>query len=210
MKSGQIHKLAAEIISQRCSLKKGRNGQYIWPINEEFLGWMGLNIVVRKPANLVTINPVLGIRSSEVQATIAFIEGDTPHKYEPPTFSQNIGYFMPLLTYKVYECRPCENEIRAIIENIIENIEEYIIPFWQSHWSLDCLNEILLKKGGVWEDVTERLLTIAYLQGKDEADLSSLYQERLEQVENSNVCRERVRFFFEKLLKVLHQEETSK
>lgn len=85
---------AAAELSQLGLRRHGR-GLYTWVVQEEVLGWLGLNIAGYSADHMVDVNPVVGVRHQSVHRLLADLTQRKFDKHSPPTYSLPLGYLTP-------------------------------------------------------------------------------------------------------------------
>lgn len=112
---------------------KKRSGEiFTIELAEGFVGWLGLNRA--KHPQGIELNPVVGVRCQELEALLAMVLKEQPHKYVPPTVSISLGYLMPQQQYRSWVFR--ENTIIDSAADMTGAIVRYGIPFMESTASL--------------------------------------------------------------------------
>lgn len=119
---------------------KKRSGEvYTYEPTKGFLGWLGLNHARRGSA--VEINPVVGVRSQELEKLLASLLGEKLHSYIPPTISVSLGYLMPEKCYRAWLFEN-EDDLQRVAE-LVKAIREFACPFINSSASLEALEQSL-------------------------------------------------------------------
>lgn len=124
---------------QDVGFKKRAGEIYTYEPAKGFLGWLGLNQAKRDAS--VEINPVVGIRSQEIEKRLAELLGDKPHAYLPPTVSISLGYLMPEKKYKAWLFE--KESDAATVADLVQAVQSYAIHFINSSANLEAIRVLL-------------------------------------------------------------------
>lgn len=97
-----VGKICAAVLAE-LGFKKRAGDVFTLDVDEEVLGWLGLNRATRhRPAGEVEINPVVGVRHQGVERIVAECRGARFHAYQPPTVVVPLGYLLPEARYTAW------------------------------------------------------------------------------------------------------------
>ncbi len=119
--------------------KKKAGNVYIFEPAKDFLGWLGLNHASRE--GVVEINPVVGVKSQELENLLPGMLLEKPHPYLTPTISISLGYLMPEGCYRAWFFK---NEIDLPqVADLVEAVGLYGAPFINSSLTIEALEQYL-------------------------------------------------------------------
>ena len=136
-----IFAFAAEELS-RSGFQKRRADIFTVALDEEVVGWLGLNKALHR-GGVLQINPVVGVRHQKLESRLAELLGQKPHQYVPASISTNIGYLMPereYVTWSFQENTSCE----APIAEMAAAIAKFARPWMKQNAILAALYSALL------------------------------------------------------------------
>lgn len=142
-------------------------------VEDDVLGWLGLNTATKHHADAVEVNPVIGVRHQLVERLVARLTGDKFHAYLPPTVSTPLGYLMPEARYRAWMFSA--GEMTEAASSLVAAVGEFGVSFVASNTSLESLQGRL--EEGLGMDTEYRLPVVL--------DLLGLHQEAAEAAETS-------------------------
>jgi hypothetical protein len=148
--------------------KKRTGGIFTKPVDDEFLGWLGLNTATEHFAGTaVRVLPVLGVRHHPTERLIAELSDRQFHAYLPPTISAPLGELRSprrFETFVVERANPSES-----VDGMVAAIAEVGPAFIERNASLPALRA-RLDDGLTVDEVPYRRAVTALLDGHiDEA-----------------------------------------
>lgn len=144
---------------------KRRNEIFTFELNEETIGWVGLNRAIHRGDRLLEVNPVVGVRHQPLERRIATLRKEKFHAYIPPTVSVHLGYLMPDRTYVPW-LFSMEKDKVSLATKMVESLNEYGRPFMEANQSLEAICRTMETSGfGVPHQLTYRLPVAYFLLG---------------------------------------------
>lgn len=119
--------------------KKRSGGIFTRKIEEDFVGWLGLNRAQHPEG--VELNPVVGVRCQELESLLSMLLKERPHKFIPPTVGVSIGYLMPEQRYQSWIFR--EGTVSEAGADMVAVIVRYGVPFMESACTLRNIDALL-------------------------------------------------------------------
>jgi hypothetical protein len=113
-------------------------GLLVVRINDDILGWLGLNKAVRGQVGVLEINPVVGVRSRPIEKLVAELSGEPFDELVPATLAGNIGYMTPANKYRPYnfsETSPPD----TVADELVDDVSQYGLPFIRNHTEMAAL-----------------------------------------------------------------------
>jgi hypothetical protein len=157
--------------------KKRQAGIFTLCLNEEVLGWVGLN-TAHYAGGVLTINPTVGVRHQELETLVSNLMGMKPHQYIPPTIGTPIGYLTPkkqFTTWSFQEGTDCD----AVVAEMVETVDKVGKPFMKRNANLLAVYETMLNSGlGIRHQLDYRIPTACALLGKN-AEAEAVLNDRL-------------------------------
>jgi len=147
---------------------------FTFPLNEGMAGWIGLNIASSRSDGLIGVNPVVGVRSEQVEILVKQLGGET-RGGPSATVSTALGYLMPEKRFLewLFEQSPGFDYVSEA-KKIALAIESYGIPFMRTTASLGAVIENLEHLRFSFKESAMYRLPVAYLLG-DKLDLAASY-----------------------------------
>ena len=150
----KITRQKAEELCDKALGEKGfvrpRRGSRYWELNDNFLGWVGLNIGAHP--EFVRINPFIGIHIVPVMERIASLEHKKYRKGDIATVALHLGEVAPDVPEFVFQGIAAAEDEAARLASIIY---EYAVPWFQRHANYEVILEMLLQEdyrlGGIPE-----------------------------------------------------------
>jgi hypothetical protein len=161
----EFSELAARAI---CSVgfRKRSGDIYTRRINNDTLGWIGLNRAIHSASGVLEINPVVGVRNQAVEQMVARMTGQKLHSYIPPTVSAHLGYLMDRKEYTPWFFGEDEDNASAV-RKMVSAIRAHGLPFMEANATLDALCETIANSRYGWpEQLAYRLPLVYYLTGE--------------------------------------------
>lgn len=116
---------------------KVKPGLFIRSQDDRFSGWLGLNRA--GGSGTLEINPVIGVRSHEVEQIVAeHLRLRGPKNLVVPTISTSLGYLLPQGTYVPWIFRE-ECDVEKGIEDLMDAVRLFGLPFITEFSSLSRL-----------------------------------------------------------------------
>ncbi|MCZ6679047.1 MAG: hypothetical protein O7E52_17575 [Candidatus Poribacteria bacterium] len=151
---------------RKSGMRKRKGGIYTCQLNQETLGWVGLNRAVGRGDGLLEINPVIGVRHQPLERILADIRGEKFHDYIPPSIGVHLGYLMPQKEYTPWLFAE-DRDNAAFVKNMVAAIMEYGQPFMETNSILDALCETMHHSGfGVPDQLAYRLPVAYFILSK--------------------------------------------
>lgn len=121
---------------------------YTLPMADESIGTLGLNVANFPEDSLITINPVIGVRSQRIEKLVSELKEIEFNSFGPPTISSPVGYLMPQKSYKTWTFRSEEKLARkeGTASEMASAIETYGIPYMRQYCSLDQVHEYMVSQ----------------------------------------------------------------
>lgn len=132
--------LAAEQLA-RIDFQKRKADIFTVAVNEEIVGWLGLNTAPYR-GGVLQINPVVGVRHQKLESRVAELLEQKPHKYVPASISTNLGYLMPERKYAAWSFQEDAN-CEAPVAEMVAAIEKFGRPFMQQNSTLPAISTAL-------------------------------------------------------------------
>ncbi len=160
-----VFALAAEQLA-RAGFQKRKADIYTSTVNEEVIGWLGLNKALYR-GGVLQINPVVGVRHQKLESRVAELLGQKPHQYIPASISTNVGYLMPEQKYVAWSFQEDAN-CDAPVAEMVAAIGRFGRPFMEQNATLATLHNALLnsKRGTPPDQLDYRIAAAADLLRK--------------------------------------------
>lgn len=113
---------------------------YTFELGKDFLGWLGLNGTSK--GGVIEINPVVGVRSQEIESQLSSLLGEKSHGYLPPTVSISLGYLMSRKKYQAWFFDGSSSDASSA-SDLLWAIREYAISFFERNSSFEALEKLL-------------------------------------------------------------------
>lgn len=152
-------------------LRHRRAGLYTLDVQPGFVGWLGLNHATDRidGQRVVTVYPMVGVRSEQIERLVAELTGEKFRPYTPPTVACNIGFLMPrgLNTHwYFYEDEPLKEPATALTAAV----KQYGLPYMRNGATLESVWDEQVAGQGYRESLQRRLPVTALILGRgDEA-----------------------------------------
>ena len=147
-------------------MRKRRGDIYTCQLNEEILGWIGLNRAVHWGDGQLGINPVIGVSHQPIENMVAEMMGGKPDEYISATVSSPLGYLMPENTFLQWLYEEGADNVSEV-GRMVYAIKRYGFVFMQANSTLDAIVETMLtSKTVVLHQVAYRLPVAYLLAGK--------------------------------------------
>lgn len=155
---------ACEAALQSLGFSRPRRGTIYLDINEEFLGWVGLN--VGNHGDLVRINPNIGIHCrpvEELRKSLVANEKQRYRKGDVSTYGVPLGTQTPEDTDAIQFAvgHPLNREARRLSMLI----GEYGVPWMLRHASYDALVPLLEQRFAYLPNYPDKLVAMYYFSG---------------------------------------------
>lgn len=164
----------------------------------EFLMTVGLLAALRDEPGAVTIAPVVGVRSGQVQALVDKFSGGLDQVGPmTTTVTSPLGYLMPERTYRRWVFRSKE-EASSVAEDLVSAVQEYGMTFADHNATLEQLTSTLHAKPAMTRLlVDKREAIILALLGNQNGARNALFSHRCI-VERGSPNSEEVHLFLER------------
>ncbi len=134
---------------------KKRAGVHVYtaPLSDGFTAWVALN--TGSGPGLLKLNPVVGVRHDEVEATVARCRGKEAHPFLPPTVQVPLKSLLPAEAARPYpqwvllDDDPGRNE--RVWALLATEVDRYGFPWMRARSSLDDLVDALLRSESLHE-----------------------------------------------------------
>ncbi len=179
-----VFALAAEQLA-RVGFQKRKADIFTVAVNEEVVGWLGLNKALYR-GGVLQINPVVGVRHQKLESRVAELLGQKPHQYIPASISTNVGYLMPEKKYVAWSFQEDAN-CEAPVAEMVAAIEKFGRPFMEQHAALATLNHALLnsKRSTPPDQLDYRIAAASDLLGKHR-EAETFVDAKLREIGNRN------------------------
>ncbi|SRR5258706_7079580 len=107
---------------------KRKAGILALQVSEEVLGTVGLNIATGRGADILEINPVIGVRNQRLERLVAELRGETFDELMPPTVAANLGYLSPENRYLPFIFTE-DDRIETLADELREAVKAHGLPF---------------------------------------------------------------------------------
>jgi hypothetical protein len=177
-----VFALAAEQLA-RIGFQKRRTDIFTVTVNEEVVGWLGLNKALYR-GSILQVNPVVGVRHQKLESRVAELLDQRPHQYIPASISTNVGYLMPEKKYAVWSFQEGTN-CKKTVSEMVAAIERFGNPFIQQTSTLAAISTTLFnsKRGTPPDQLDYRIAVAADLLGKH-AEAEAFVGSKLREVES--------------------------
>lgn len=146
--------------------QKRKAGIFTLRLNDEVLGWVGLN-TANYAGGVLEINPTVGVRHQELEVLVSKLTGAKPHQFLPPTICASIGYLMPkrqFIAWSFQEGTDCN----ALVAEMVEAVDTFGRAFMEQNGHLLALYETMLNSDlGIAHQLDYRIPTACALLGKN-------------------------------------------
>jgi len=143
--------------------KRPRRGTILFPINDDFYGWIGLNRGATKDE--VRIYPFVGIHARKVTRLIDEMRGERYRDGAIATASVPLDDLTPGLTPFEFHSHTDLSKQSAYLTKTVSDIA---IPYFHELASYEKLLEALIPDETMGGDIPERIAMIYHLQGDSE------------------------------------------
>ena len=135
METTDLLRVAARRELAAIGFRERKDKIYTRELDDEAIGWLGLNQATHRDHGAVAINPVVGVRHQAVEKLVAELAGRTLQPFVPPTAAIPLGYLTPHRYYREWLIAGPDEVDRVILE-IVEAVARYGIPFIEENRSL--------------------------------------------------------------------------
>ena len=140
-----------------------RQGTILFPINDEFSGWLGLNRA--KHGSVVNVYPFVGIHAHEVGKLIAKCRGEKYKNGWLATFALPISAIIENFPGIAFE----ENQdIDKSADDFAQLISDNVIEYYRSMSAYDKILPMLIQRETTGGGYPERVASVYYLTGEKE------------------------------------------
>lgn len=141
--------------------RKRSGDMFTHTVNEDVLGWLGLNRAASRRSPVVEVNSVVGVRHQGVESMVSVLLGEKPHGYAPPTLSISLGYVMPARSYRPWEFT-ADTPVETVADDLVTAVTRYGVPYMERHGSLAAIVQAMSDGAGFREHNAFRL-PVGYL-----------------------------------------------
>lgn len=131
-------------ILEEIGLRKRKEGIFTKEFEGDFIGWLGLPDVVSK--GVISISPIVAVRSQEVERLRCLFKEKAFHKYIPPHAKISLGYLLPENSWREWSFSE-ESSIHEL-EDFVENIKSYALRFMEKYSIIELFEEIMASYSG--------------------------------------------------------------
>lgn len=124
---------------EKIGLRKRKEGIFTKEFEGDFIGWLGLPDVVSK--GVISISPIVAVRNQEVERLRCLFKEKVFHKYIPPHAKISLGYLLPDNSWREWSFS--EDASIDELEELVESIENYALPFINKHSKIEIFEEML-------------------------------------------------------------------
>jgi hypothetical protein len=202
----EVSRVASSLLAELGFAK--RNGDiFTKPIDDEVLGWLGLNRAVARSDDLLEINPVVWVRHQQLEKLVATLSGRAFHAYIPPTASMHLGYLMPERHYVPWVVG---GHVELVVQEMVKAIADHGLPFIERNAVLGTLVSTMGGgEVGAREQVAYRLPVAYLLLGDIERARGALERSSATLGERRDAAAEAFRSFASQLERRLQSSATS-
>lgn len=189
----RIEKVAAALEPRLASngFKKMPRAIFTSSLADGFIGWLGLNYARRTGG--IEINPVVGVRSQELERMLSTVLHERVHKYIPPTISISLGYLMPEQRPHMWDFG--DEFHPAPLLDLSEAIIDYGVPFMKSSANLRKIDSFLESKFAYIDHAMYRRPLVRWLLGDAKSAVEICQGYRCELGQRSDAAAEHFRRF---------------
>jgi hypothetical protein len=166
-KKQQVVNQIAAVIEQGLAVAapelRKRGLVYTFPLGEGMTGWIGLNVAVGRSDEQIGVNPVIGVRSEQIEGLLKQLGGEVRGRLAV-TISTAVGYLMPEKRFLewLFDQSPSSDHASEA-KRIALAIEIYGIPFMRGTASLEALIDNLEHLRFSFKESAMYRLPVAYL-----------------------------------------------
>ena len=160
---------------QNLGFRKRAGLIFTLPIDDVFIGWLGLNQASRAAGRGQSfIHPVIGVRDQTTESFVTAARGLREHQYIPPTVSTPLRYLVPKPQRMKWTVgKHADNDF--VIGNLIHAIKEFGAPYLSEMASRAAVaTELATDVGRGWDHAEERLPIVLALMGREEEAFSAI------------------------------------
>ncbi len=189
--------------------KKRHPGIFTMQLNEETLGWLGLNTGRGYGPGILEVNPVVGVANERLERFVAELMEIKYTPAIPPSVSANIGYFTPEETYKKWMFQEGE-DLEPLVVTLASAVETFGYPFMQRNADLHALYLTIRDSGKGYPHMNQyRIPAACALLGKTEEAEEFLEATLREMESRTDMAAELFRKFAANLRSYLRNTTTS-
>lgn len=123
--------------------KVPRKSCILYPMNNDFDGWVGLNIAANEGS--VKINPFIGVHSQPIAETVATLQNQKYKLGAVATYAVHLGAVCPDISAFIFDVDD-KSEIATNVERLVHAITEFGVPYAHSISSYEKLIPLLEEK----------------------------------------------------------------
>jgi hypothetical protein len=164
----------------RIDFARRRAGILTIPVNEDVIGWVGLNRGVAYGDGMLRINPMTGVRHQPLERFIAELHGERFHAYLPATTGMQLGYLMPEQRYVQWVFGE-DTDHHETARTLAEAMRAYGIPFMQANGTLGAVYETMRQPGTSKDDYS--IIAALVMLGRPEEAKAVIQKELKEQAQ---------------------------
>jgi hypothetical protein len=160
-----VFALAAEQLA-RIGFQKRKTDIFTVALNEEVIGWLGMNKALYHEG-VLQINPVVGVRHQELESHLSALLDQKPHQYIPASLSTNVGYLMPEEKYAAWSFQEGE-DCKTLVTQMVATVDEFGRSFMEQNATLESIYNTLLnsKRGTPPDPLDYRIAVASVILGK--------------------------------------------
>lgn len=115
--------------------RKRAGAVFTLPIDDEFLGWLGLNTASEHLGGTgINVLPIVGLRHQPTERLIAECAGRKFHAFQPPTIRASIGELMAEPTYATWLVD--RDQSGGTVDAMVEAVRDVGLPFVRTNATL--------------------------------------------------------------------------
>lgn len=166
-------------ISKKIGFKK-KKYNYYKPINEQVYATLGFSMGTHTNKGHIYVNVTIGVSHKNVEELRAKITGYNSLDIMQPTIGIQIGYLMPVNSFKEWDFVEKEDN-SSLYEDILKNIQTYGFVYQDKMKNIDNLFEAFDKNSlGVLTHARDRYLPILYYLKGNKPEGLRVIEESLE------------------------------
>ncbi len=183
-----------------------RKGCVLLPIDESFLGWVGMNTASN--AGLLEINPFVGIHCPEIFRIKSSITKKKYPKGETATFAIHLGEICPeVRAFHFYSSEPESVKFEAM--RLVSTILKFDVPYMHSIASYNALIPLLKERVNMLGGFPESYAIALFKNNELEKCAEFLEEHTLNIQSDGGMIVSNFEVFKQGLMKLMHQSTDS-